>query len=203
GFDAVDIGLNRGHWVNELSRYRYDVVLYKAPVRALSVAHLPHIEFRDRDRLLGLLGERHTDGIRVTGIPHAAAELGLGFEGVLGERSGTGLLPEDLHRLGQRFGYVTAVTWSVRPDRMDAIFVDAETARDRSLTDIYAASGPVGDPASYTNTPQAGLLAADVRRFAGERLPEFMVPAVVMVIDSVPLTASGKLDRRALPDPEF
>ncbi len=206
GFDALDIGLKRGYWLNELSRYRYDVVLHKAPARPLSVAALPRVEFRDRDRLLELLGERHTEGLRITGIPHAAAEFGLGFEGVLPaatERTGAGLLPEDLHVLGQRFGYRTAVTWSTRPDRMDAIFVDAETARGRSLTDIYAAPARSGEPASYTNTPQAGLLAADVRRFAGERLPEFMVPAVVMVIDSVPLTASGKLDRRALPDPEF
>jgi len=224
GFDAVDIELKRGYWVNELSRYRYDVVLRKSPSRSLSVADVPKIEFREHDWLIGALENGYGDRLRVTGIPHAGlagdidaaqhirtgrpgerAETA-GFEGLLdtaAARPGAGLLPEDLHAMGQRFGYATAVTWSAEPDRMDAVFVDAAVAAGRSLTDVYDPPGPVNDPAAYTNNPQAGLLAADVRRFAGERLPEFMVPAVVMVIDSAPLTASGKLDRKALPDPDF
>ncbi|MQY25998.1 non-ribosomal peptide synthetase [Nocardia aurantia] len=203
GVDAVDIELKRGYAVNELSRYRYDVVLRTAPADPLSAADLPEVEFPGHDRLGALLDERPADGLRVTGIPCAGLSRGLGFEGVLepaGVRAGAGLLPEDLYTLGARCGYRTAVTWSERPDRMDAVFAPAV---GRPLTDVYRPRGRVGDPAAYTNSPQAGLLAADVRRFAGDRLPEFMVPAVVMVIDSVPLTAGGKLDRRALPDPEF
>ncbi|HET9382058.1 MAG TPA: amino acid adenylation domain-containing protein, partial [Streptomyces sp.] len=44
-------------------------------------------------------------------------------------------------------------------------------------------------------------LLARVRAHAEERLPGYMVPPVLMVVDAVPLSSNGKVDRAALPDP--
>ncbi len=53
--------------------------------------------------------------------------------------------------------------------------------------------------------PHAGHTVdpAELTAFAGKSLPAYMVPATVIVLDEIPLTPVGKLDRAALPDPVF
>jgi acyl-coenzyme A synthetase/AMP-(fatty) acid ligase len=50
--------------------------------------------------------------------------------------------------------------------------------------------------------PGSELVLDDIRGFLGESLPEYMLPATWVVLPELPLRASGKVDRRALPAPE-
>ncbi|MFE1328722.1 AMP-binding protein [Streptomyces sp. NPDC058735] len=49
----------------------------------------------------------------------------------------------------------------------------------------------------------AAVPAEELRRFAADRLPESAVPAAFTVLDGLPLTAGGRVDRAALPRPAF
>ncbi|MBD8507923.1 amino acid adenylation domain-containing protein, partial [Hoyosella sp. G463] len=43
----------------------------------------------------------------------------------------------------------------------------------------------------------------ELREHVGGVLPDYMVPAAIMLIEQIPLTPNGKIDRKALPDPQF
>jgi hypothetical protein len=73
----------------------------------------------------------------------------------------------------------------------------AVTAREDAPGDVRLAAYIV--PAAGVGE---GGLAEAVGAFAAERLPGYMVPSSVTVLGALPLTASGKLDRAALPAPD-
>ncbi|WP_218053903.1 non-ribosomal peptide synthetase [Streptomyces rhizosphaericus] len=77
------------------------------------------------------------------------------------------------------------------PDIAEAAAVARETdGHQRLIAYVVAAAGSEPDP--------AGL-----RRFLRRSLPDYMVPASVVVLERMPLNPNGKLDRGRLPEPDW
>ena len=58
--------------------------------------------------------------------------------------------------------------------------------------------------AAYIVPKQSSPIATgDLRGFLKEKLPDYMIPGALVMLDALPLTANGKVDRRALPTPEL
>ncbi|MEU3529915.1 amino acid adenylation domain-containing protein, partial [Streptomyces sp. NPDC038707] len=92
----------------------------------------------------------------------------------------------------------------VEPGEIEAVLA-AHPAVERAVVITRAGLGPGKQLVAYTVPAQEGAQppADELKRYVGERLPEYMVPAAIVPMDRLPLTPNGKLDRAALPDPEF
>jgi amino acid adenylation domain-containing protein len=66
---------------------------------------------------------------------------------------------------------------------------------------VVAAPGPDGDRLVAYVVPAEPVSAEALRDFLGETLPDYMIPSAFVRIDALPLTANGKLDKAALPEP--
>lgn len=55
---------------------------------------------------------------------------------------------------------------------------------------------------AYVVSGQTAASSHELHSFLNERLPEYMLPATFVMLEALPLTANGKVDRRALPEPD-
>ncbi|WP_181143564.1 non-ribosomal peptide synthetase [Streptomyces cinnamoneus] len=84
------------------------------------------------------------------------------------------------------------------------VVVREDAPGDKRLVGYVVPAEPGPDGAGPEGAGQDRALdPAHVRTHVGERVPDYMVPAAVVVLDELPLTVNGKLDRRALPAPDY
>ncbi|MGW1363028.1 amino acid adenylation domain-containing protein [Streptomyces chartreusis] len=96
----------------------------------------------------------------------------------------------------------------IRGFRIELGEVQRCLAAHPSVTDACVIADHAADPAgrliAYLAAPAATPgLAAEVRAWVAERLPAAMVPASIVTLETLPLTAAGKVDRTALPVPRL
>ncbi|MER7927623.1 amino acid adenylation domain-containing protein [Streptomyces sp. NPDC096057] len=221
---GVDVQLKRGSFRNELTDFRYDVVLHKRGADLVSLADVPVREWSCAEDVDTHLSTARPHALRVTGVPNGRVTAQVATAQRVASGTGTlvrdlseaagipaGIDPETLCEIGAGLGYTVHPTWTdtEEGDRFDVVFLSAAgRAAGQGLTDVFLASDEdERPPRLLANDPQASdrgrVLATELRRHAARRLPDHMVPAAVVVLDALPLTPNGKLDIRQLPAPEF
>src|SRR6185503_13529589 len=78
-----------------------------------------------------------------------------------------------------------------------------EPGQQRLVAYVVAANAVEANTDSSANTDEIrGIRGSELRRALREKLPEYMVPSVFVMLDALPLTPNGKVDRKRLPVPE-
>jgi acyl-coenzyme A synthetase/AMP-(fatty) acid ligase len=94
----------------------------------------------------------------------------------------------------------------VRGQRVEIAEIDIALSKHESIKEAVtiAREDTPGDKrlvAYVVPNQRPASTSKDLRMFLQERLPDYMVPSVFVFVEAMPLTPSGKLDRRALPIP--
>jgi amino acid adenylation domain-containing protein/non-ribosomal peptide synthase protein (TIGR01720 family) len=183
GVTSVDLRVKRAGYHNELSRYRYDVVLHTGRARTDS----PELELGWPVDIAAELRAGHRS-LRIRDVPN-------------GRLVAAGVDPEVVAAQAEQHGYRFAATWAGDglEGELDLVF-----AREELPAEIYR-RGSVTRPRA--NTP-AGFrdvhaLMKVLRGHVAAKLPEHMVPAAFLPLPALPVMPNGKLDRAALPAPDF
>ncbi|WP_266159521.1 non-ribosomal peptide synthase/polyketide synthase [Dyella silvatica] len=214
---AVDIQTKRSRHGNELSRYRYEIVLRKQGLRVRSAAELPVLPWSEallkHDALAACLAE-HAGGLRLIDVPNPLLqpELEALRQWQAGKRTAevrarlltrpSDATPpaETLHDQGEALGWRVAVTWSEPERGLEVLFLPADDDAT-SWTDIHQPAHP-REFSACANSPGSFDRLGELRRYVEKQLPDFMQPLLVP-LPALPLTPNGKVDRKALPAPDF
>ncbi len=211
----VELTLKPGAYDNELSRFRYDVRLGvgdKQEPRAADYALHWDAGGTWRDALRERLTSEPALPVRVLGVPDARAATAVHTVRVLRDPPAdvrtvadlrttiappSGEDPDALMRLAATLG--VGLDWqSFGADGIyDCVFNPAWSAVEPLPARAAA------DFQRHGNSPARAAVDADLALTLGgyleQRLPAYMVPSSILVVEEWPLTASGKIDRAALP----
>ena len=91
----------------------------------------------------------------------------------------------------------------VEPGEVEAVLTQHPGLRNAAVVAREVASGDKRLVAYYVPESPEHPSALDLRNFLKERVPEYMLPAGFVRLESMPLTANGKLDRQGLPAVEW
>ena len=104
----------------------------------------------------------------------------------------------DLKFLGRRDLQVKVRGYRVEVGEIEAAIAGHPAITDAAVTTEDTAAGEVMLVAAVVTREQQGLTLSALRRFLKERLPHYMLPGALVVVDALPRTAHGKLDRAAI-----
>ena len=224
----VQIELKRGQFENELTCYRYDVVLRAGSRMAWQIPQVWQWEDgrSTRDEIEARLRQTRPRMLLVTRVPNSrlAGDLAIfrllensPAERLIGEMreelaliTPKGQSPEEFWQLGESLGYDVRISWTPHSTEghFDVEMIDRvmpTSAEPVAESSHVAMQRPAWN--SYTNEPLRGKLeqemASELRKVLQARLPEYMHPSRIMVLDQLPLTTSSKVDRSRLPAPDI